>query len=314
MLLSEAYTINTQMFGDAIVYNSSPVSWISGLITLLVGTICGATRIQSTLEPTLELELRLIEKYKVTYVENVPLDLMELLGGDLLPKYDLSSLKHLAVVGYKAPLSLLREFNSHLPNGTVHNLYGMSELGDIAIDFPIFSDKDTVGHLVNGVAVKIIDEAGNRCGIHEKGEICVKPRFKFLGYHKNQQLTDECIDDDGFFLTGDIGHFDEDGYLYYDTRKKNIINCRNDWVYAFEIEETLLKSPNIKNVCVVGVPCDPIFEVPAAVVERAKGSNISEEEICKMVEGKMVLSTSKLLLTNEVRPTGMVPTLYWART
>lgn len=149
-LLSETYTTNIQMFGNAVVYNSSPISWISGLITLLVSTICGALRIQSTQEPTLELELRLIEKYKVTYVENVPLDLMELLKGDLLPKYNLSSLKHLAVVGYKAPLSLLKEFNAHLPNGNVHNLYGMSELGDISIDFPTFSGKDTVGRLVSG--------------------------------------------------------------------------------------------------------------------------------------------------------------------
>lgn len=229
----------------------------------------------------------------MTYVENVPLDLMEMLDGDLLSKYDISSLENLAVVGYKAPLSLLREFNSHLPNGNVNNLYGMSELGDIAIDYPRFSNKDTVGYLVNGVTVKVVDDAGNRCGINQTGEICVKPRVKFLGYFKNKQLTDECVDDDGFFLTGDIGHFDEDGLLYVLDRKKNIINCRNDWVYAFEIEETLLKSPDIKNVCVVGVPCDPIFEVPAAVVERANGSSITEEDICKIVESKMIFLMSK---------------------
>lgn len=276
------------MFSNAITYNSSSVAWVSGLFTLIVGTICGAQRIQSTDEPTLELELRLIEKYKVTYVENVPYDLMELLEGELLPKYDLSSLKHMVVIGYKAPLSPLKEFNDKLSNGTVHNLYGMSELGDVSIDFPVFSGKDSVGRLVNGVTVKVIDEKGNRCGLNKNGEICVKPRFKFLGYYKNPTLTAEMIDSDGFFKTGDIGHFDGDGYLYIVDRKKNVINCRNDWVYPTEIEEVLLKSPDIKCVCVVGVPCDPIFELPAAVVERANGSTITEDEICKMVKDALL--------------------------
>lgn len=56
-----------------------------------------------------------------------------------------------------------------------------------------------------------------------EGEICVKARFKFLGYFKNQQLTDDVLDSDGFFKTGDIGHIDKDGYLYVVDRKKHII-------------------------------------------------------------------------------------------
>lgn len=60
------------------------------------------------------------------------------------------------------------------------------------------------------------------------------------------------------------------------------------WVYPFEIEEVLLKSPEIKAACVVGVPYDSMFVVPAAVVERANGSKITEYDICKMVEGELI--------------------------
>lgn len=113
--------------------------------------------------------------------------------------------------------------NSYLPNGNVHIDYGATELGGVSFDYPKFTEKDAVGQLVNGVSIKIIDDQGNRCGIDVEGEICAKARFKFLGYYKNQQLTDDVLDSDGFFKTGDIGHIDKDGYLYIVDRKKHII-------------------------------------------------------------------------------------------
>lgn len=117
------------------------------------------------------------------------------------------------MLAVKVPLSILQEFNALLPNGCVHNLYGMTELGDVSIDFTGFSGRDSLERLIDGVVVKIIAENGIRCRINVNGELCVKPRFQILGYHKNTQLTVDSIDDDGFFSTGDIGHLDEDGYL-----------------------------------------------------------------------------------------------------
>lgn len=111
-----------------------------------------------------------------------------------------------------------------------------------------------------------------------------KGRYKFLGYFKNQKLTDPAIDDECFFKTGDIGNIDEDGYLCIVDKKKHVIDYQGDWVYPSEIEEVLMKSPEIKSVA-VGVPYDPILELPAAVVVRATGSQITEDEDSKIVEG-----------------------------
>lgn len=172
-----------------------------------------------------------------------------------------------------------------MPNGSVGNAYGLTELSSVAtIDFPKFSGKDSVGRLLNGFELKIIDEDGNKCGIDTDGEICIKNSYKFLGYYKNEELTREVIDNEGFMLTGDIGHIDKDGYVYISGRKKDVI------AYYFkiapvEIESFLLQSPDIQAVCVVGVPYNSIIELPAAVVVRSSNSKITSEAICKMVEG-----------------------------
>lgn len=289
-LLSRIRGTNVKLHSNGIVFNSSSLGWVSGLITLLASLICGSTRIQTAEEFTIEMQLRLIEKFKITYVKNVPAHLMQMLESDVLPNNDLSSLKHMSIIGYRAPMSIFEELNSHLPNACIHNAYGLSELGTVSMNFPKFSGKETVGRLVNGVTVKIIDETGKRCDRNVNGEICIKPQFKFLGYFKNQQLTDEFIDTEGFFMSGDIGHFDDDDDLFIVDRKKNVINGRDDWIYPSEIEEVLLESPDIKSVCVVGVPCDAIFEVPAAAIVRAEGSKITEEEINQLLEGKLIFN------------------------
>lgn len=287
--LSEVYAANFKMFVNGVCLIFYPLSWISAVLNLIVSSLCGATRILTTEAFSIEMQLRIIEKYKVTYVENVPYDIKLILESGMMEKTDLTSLKHMPTIGYKAPLAILKEFNDKLPNGNIHNLYGMTEMCDVALDFPKFSGKETVGRLVNGVTVKVVDDNGNRLGLNVNGEICVKPRFKFLGYYKNPGLMAEIIDDEGYFKTGDVGHLDQLSYMYIADRKKNVINCRDFWVYPFEVEEVLLKSSDIKGVCVVGVPYDTMFDVPAAVIERANGGRITEAEICKMVEGKIII-------------------------
>lgn len=273
------------MYKNGTVLNASSLTHITALLTLLLSTLGGTTRVTTTQKLSVETQIRIAEEYKLTILENDSYDLLLMLKSGLLPKTDLSSIRYMIIGGCKIPFSVIHEVNSYLPNGSVINEYGLTEVGAVSMDFPRFSGKDTVGRLVNGVSVKIIDDKGDRCGLNENGEICVKPRFKFLGYYKNKELTDEAFDREGFFLTGDIGHIDENGYLYIVDRKKHIIVGNSGWVFPSDIEEILLKSPNIKSVCVVGVPFDEIAEVPAAVVVRTNGSNISEGEISKMVNG-----------------------------
>lgn len=230
------------------------------------------------------MEFRLIQKYKVTIVENDSYDILTMIKSGLLPNTDFSSVKHLIIGGCRIPFWMREEMNSYLPNGNILNEYGLVELGGIAME-SIFTGKDTVGRLLNGFTIKIVDEKGERCGINVDGELCVKGRYKFLGYYKSEELTDAAFDSEGFFKTGDIGHIDGNGYVYITDRKKDVIDYLFGWVFPSEVEDILKKSPDIEDVCVVGVPYDEASEVPAAAVVRANGSKVTENEICKIVEG-----------------------------
>lgn len=265
----------------------SSLYWISGIVVLIKGTLIGATRIITT-DPFLpELQLRMIEQYKVTFTLNAPYQIVLMMNNDSYHKSDLSSLKYMFVGGSKVPLHVKRDMSYHLPNGNLHVAYGMSEIGGIiAADFPATIDKDTVGKLTNGTCVKIIDEDGNRCGVNTDGEICLKMNFKFLGYYGNQQATDEFFDAEGFIVTGDIGHFDDDGFLYLVDRKKDLMKYHGFQISPSEIDAFLIESSQIKSACVVGIP-DTHGDLPAAVIVRSNESTITEKQVFDMVAGRV---------------------------
>lgn len=275
-------------YANGIAFNPNAFCCISGVLTLLLGTMAGATRIITTEEFSLEMEFRIIQKQKVTVVENDSYDLLLMSKSELLPKTDLSSVKYLIVGGCRIPYDIRMKVDSYLPNGNVHNEYGLVELGGISMDYPICYGKDSAGRLLNGFIIKIVDTNGERVGINVDGEICVKRHYKFIGYWKSKELTDAAYDSEGFFQTGDIGHIDENGILCVTGRKKDVIDYIYGWVFPSEVEDVLLKfSDDIDTVCVVGVPFDEASEVPAAIVVRANGSNITEEEIHKIIDGML---------------------------
>lgn len=187
--------------------------------------------------------------------------------------------------GSKAPPEICEEFNRYLPNGTVAVVYGLSEIGGSISVTVIPDNRCSEGKLSNGIQVKIIDENGNKCGIGVDGEICVKSEYKVLGYYRNEKATAQVIDNDGFLLTGDIGHFDESGYLYFVDRKKDLLKYCSSQISPVEIENYLTEVSGIKAACVVGIYDAGCGDLPAAVVVRNENRNITKEEIEQLVCG-----------------------------
>lgn len=261
----------------------SSLYWISGWFTLLLGTLNGATRIITTQTFTAELQFNLVEKYKVTFACNAPHHMALMLRSDCLDQADLSSLKFQLVPGGKCPLHVQNAISSRMPNGHVHAGYGLSEAASVMTCN--LGNKDSAGQLLSFYTLKIIDEDGNRCGIDEDGEICFKTNYKFLGYYGNQKATYDSFDDDGFFLTGDIGHFDEDGDLFIVDRKKDLLKYCNYQISPSEIESYLIRSPDIKLACVVGIPDEVAVDLPAAFIVRNERSNITENDVFNMIAG-----------------------------
>lgn len=187
-LIAEIDIPNIRVIANGIHFNPCPIYWFSGLYSILVFIVNGSTRIITSKPFSPEMQMGIIRKYNVTILQNNSYELLLLLKSGLVSREALANIRHVICGGCKVPFSVLEEFNSY-PNGHVNVDYGSTEVGAIAFDFPKFSGKDTVGRLINGLTIKIVDDHGNRCGINVNGEICAKSRYNFRGYYKNKQMT-----------------------------------------------------------------------------------------------------------------------------
>lgn len=262
----------------------SQLYWITGIITLILGTLFGAMRIITVEKFTPEISFRVIPKYKITFVLNAAYQLVSMLKHDAIGKTDLTSVKTYCVAGSRLPFGSLTEFNKNFPDGDTYNLMGMTETCGIYCYARMkSSNEDTAGQLRPHIEMKIVDNNGHRCGVNVDGEVCLKLKHRFLAYYNNEEATRETFDEEGFFVTGDIGHFDADGDLFIVDRKKDMLKFNNYQITPAEIEAVLGKVSDIEASCVVGVPDNDGLDLPAAAVIRKKGSNISAEHIYDIV-------------------------------
>lgn len=227
----------------------------------------------------------MLEEYRVTFALNAPNHLTLMVKCDRFQQTNLSSLKCQLVTGGRSSFYVQNEINSRLSNGKVCAAYGLSESAG-AMTFNL-SEKDAVGQLVSCFSMKIVDDDGNQCGTGENGEVCFRANYPFLGYYNNQKATDQVLDAAGFFQTGDIGHFDEDGDLFIVDRKKDLIKYNGFQISPSQIESFLVQCSGIKTACVIGVRDDNNdTELPAAFLVRQENSDIDEKTVFDRVAGE----------------------------
>lgn len=287
--LLDVYTIKSSVFShNNVVLSFSTLYWISGIDTLIFGTLTAAKRIITTAIFSPELQFRLIEQYKITFTLNATHQIVLITKSDRFRTANLTSWKFLTIGGSQIPFYLKGEMHKSFPNVNFIGAYGMSETGGMmTLDHPTIFENDTVGRLYDGCQAKIIDDYGKRCDINVNGEVCIKMRYRFIGYYGNQQATDETIDRDGFVKSGDLGFFDADGELHITGRKKELLKYCNFPISPTEIDAYLTESSDIEAACVIGISDEKMAtDLPAAVVVRAKGSKITETDVYNLVAGK----------------------------
>lgn len=231
--------------------------------------------------------LELIEKYKITHTITAPTSLSMVLASSRLNHTDLSSLQLWVCGGSHVPNEHIEKLQKYLSYGQIVITYGFTEIsGSVTIGVPSVKPH-TVGQLVAGVTVKIVDDNGNRVGVGIDGEICVKSKNAFLGYYQNKDETDAMIDIEGFLKSGDIGHFDEFGDLFCIDRKKDIFKYKSTHISPTEIENVILKLDGVKLVSVVGIPDIECMELPAAAIVKtdadSNNNNVTIFEINEIV-------------------------------
>ena len=132
------------------------------------------------------------------------------------------------------------------------------------------------------VSVKIVDDQGNEVGTGETGEVCITGPILMAGYWNKPEATAEAIRD-GWLHTGDLGHLDEDGFLYITDRKKDMIIRGGENIYSIEIEQRLVDHPDIADAAIYGVPHPELGEEVKATVQLEEGSTLTEADVKQWV-------------------------------
>lgn len=209
------------------------------------------------------------------------------LSSEQINKFDLSSLKLCILAGSRLPATLVQAIQEYIPRCVQMNGYGLTETGGVSFTMELQQYPSTVGMLLPNVEAKIISETGERFGPGDEGEICLKVPIHFLGYYKNEEATRRSFDDEGFFITGDLGHFDETGRLYVTGRKSEFFKSRDFAISSAEIETILMEHQAICVACVVSVYDEKmITDLPAAVIVKKEQHSITEDEVYSLIAGK----------------------------
>ena len=177
------------------------------------------------------------------------------------------------------PLQVLREFEQTFGVRILEG-YGLSETAPVVafnqLDRP--SKPGTVGLPVFGVEIRCVDEHDIPQPPGSPGEILVRGPNVMKGYYENPDATAEAKRG-GWFRTGDIGQFDEDGYLSIVDRRKDIILRGGFNVYPREVEEVLMTHPAVAVAAVVGLPDERLGERVAVAVQLRDGATVTEDEL-----------------------------------
>ncbi|KAL5278030.1 hypothetical protein ACFFRR_002960 [Megaselia abdita] len=270
-----------------VVLTFSSLYWGSGLLGVLNAGITGATHLVISKPFDAESAVELISKYKVTKTMLPPRNIALILNASNLKPDSLKSLKAVNCGGAKLPVEIRQRFKKFVsPTCILFFGYGCTEGGMIAANYMEMKLEST-GTVAPNMQVKIIDENGNALGEGEDGEICVKSDVKWNGYFGDQEATDEVYDvESGWYKTGDLGHFDDEGYLYIVDRIKEIMKSKGYHISPSEIEELILELPEVADACVVGIPDVLTVNLPAVLIIKALDKDISEEAIAKYVADK----------------------------
>jgi acyl-CoA synthetase (AMP-forming)/AMP-acid ligase II len=223
--------------------------------------------------------LALAESRRVTHTMLVPVQYQRILAHPDFARTDLSSFKVKQSTGAPFPAALKRALLDRWP-GRLVDIYGMTEGGcSCLLDATRFPDKlHTVGRPAPDNDVRILDEDGRELPQGATGEIVGRNLYMMSGYYKRPDATEAMYwrDADGrvFHRTGDVGRFDEDGFLVLLDRRKDVIISGGQNVYAADLEAVLAAHPDVADVAVIGVPSDAWGETPLAFVVGRPGSGL----------------------------------------
>ncbi|MFX1534927.1 MAG: long-chain fatty acid--CoA ligase [Promethearchaeota archaeon] len=241
--------------------------------------------------PIMQDLLETLYKYKPTFFHAVPSIYVGLLYHKDIKDYDLTSIR--ACLSGAAPLPEQVMYNfEELTGANVVEGYGLTETSPVTHTNPLTGGGKracSIGFPLPDTDAKIFNssDGDEELPQGEEGEIGLKGPQVFRGYWKMPEETAKVFNKDGYFLTGDIGYIDDDGYFFITGRKKNMIDVSGLKVYPREVEELIIEHPAVQEVAVIGVPHKIRGEQVKAFIVLKDDETASEEEIIEFCKGRI---------------------------
>ncbi len=290
MLTHRGIVNNAAMFMDRWNVGSNersctamPFFHVGGCVLAVVGAVyTGATLHPMLAFDTLKI-LQIIDSEHCTTLGAVPTMLMAMLQHPDFTKYDLSSLHAVVSGAASVPVYLMEQVKERI-GANVAIVFGQTE-SSAAITLTLPDDSfelksATVGLPLPRVEVKIIQPATGHivpCG--ERGELCCRGFLVMQGYYNMPEKTAEAIDSDGWLHTGDLATMNAQGYIDIVGRLKEMIIRGGENIFPREIEEFLLRHPQIADAQVLGVPDAFFGEELLAVIRLKAGEHLTQDEL-----------------------------------
>ena len=283
---------STQYDADAVTLTSTPLYSNTTLVSVIPTLAWGGTLVLMSKFDGEKL-LKLSEKHRATHAMLVPVQYRRLMERPDFDSYDLSSSYRMKFCT-SAPFSaaLKADILKRWPGGLVE-FYGMTEGGGSCMLLAhIYPDKlATVGQPMPGHEMKVIDEEGNLLAPGEIGEVVGRSASMMVGYHNQPGKTREAewYDPEGnrWIRTGDVGRFDEEGFLTLMDRRKDMIISGGFNIYPSDIEAELHQHPDVAESAVIGVPSDAWGETPVAYISLKDNAKTSADEVKAWVNGRV---------------------------
>jgi long-chain acyl-CoA synthetase len=263
-----------------------PFNHVFGQIHIMNATLLSGGCVE--LLPSFDMDRVLwsTENYLVTKLFAVPTIYARLLTVDRL-RERLGKVRYC----FSAAASMAKEIVEQWKEQTglsIFESYGMTETATAATYNHLYRHVvGSVGDPVHGVEVQIRDTSGNEVEQGREGEICIRGRNVMIGYLNNPEDTRSAFWDDGWLRSGDVGLFDEDGYLYIVDRIKDMIITGGENVYPREVEEMIYKRPEVELCAVVGLPDKEWGEQVTAFIVPKSGQSIVPEELKLFLKSRL---------------------------
>lgn len=283
-VVSAVNWLNT--YSDSVHLSALPFFHVTGMLHSMHAPIYAGAEMVILTRWNRNHAVSFIEKYRCSHWINISTMVIDFLSNPSLADYTISSLSCIAGGGAALPEAVGEKLYK-LTGLRFAEGYGLSETISHTHFNPIDRPKlQCLGVPAFNVDARIVEPTTfKELGPHETGEIIVNGPQVFTGYYNRPEETEQAfiqLDGKSFFRTGDIGHFDEEGYYFMVDRVKRMINASGYKVWPTEVESLLYKHPSVEQACVVGVPDPKRGESVKAYII------LSDEEKGKVTEEEMV--------------------------